>query len=201
MKSISRPLIKFVPAVLALALVFLPVALRYTARFGLSSQVAVTLYAAFVLQIALALAPAFWTGVRTARGLVILLLWLTPYFVYAAGTGDFRVLALAKLVMLGVVPLAIYRFSPVSDFAILSWQDIAVAIWLISAVLSGQLKGIWNVPVNLDFMSRLFLIAVASWCWTFVRPVPRLGYRFQLSWPALTQASLNLFISPRWPCP
>ncbi len=73
----------------------------------------------------------------------------------------------------------------------LAWQDIAVAIWLIAAVLSSQLKGIWNVPVNLDFMSRLFLIAVASWCWTFVRPVPRLGYRFELSWPALKESSLN----------
>jgi len=51
--------------------------------------------------------------------------------------------------------------------------------------------GIWNVPANLDFMARLAVIAVASWCWVFLRPVPGLGYRFSLSRGTVRAAAVN----------
>ena len=83
------------------------------------------------------------------------------------------------------------RFPPRKPDAF-SWQDACVAVVLVGFVLSGQLKGIWNVPLNLDFMSRLFLITVASWCWTFVRVVPELGYSFRLSREVVKQAALSI---------
>jgi membrane protease YdiL (CAAX protease family) len=97
-----------------------------------------------------------------------------------------------------------------------SWQDLCVAVVLVGFVLSRQLRGIWNVPVNLDFMSRLYLITIASWCWTFVRPIPELGYSFQVSKTVARQAAINFVLfalialpaslamhftrwNPRWP--
>ena len=91
-----------------------------------------------------------------------------------------------------------------------------MAVVLVGFVLSGQLKGIWNVPTNLDFLSRLFLVTVASWCWTFIRVVPELGYSFRLSGEVVKQAAINFALfaaiaipsslaihftrwNPRWP--
>jgi membrane protease YdiL (CAAX protease family) len=91
-----------------------------------------------------------------------------------------------------------------------------VAVLFVGFVLSGQFKGIWNVPRNLDFMSRLFLISVASWCWTFVRVVPDLGYCFRSSREVVKQSAINFGLfaiialpsslamhftrwNPRWP--
>jgi membrane protease YdiL (CAAX protease family) len=41
-------------------------------------------------------------------------------------------------------------------------------------------------------MGRLFLIAVAGWCWVFLRPVPELGYELRLSWTVCWLAALGL---------
>ncbi len=114
-----------------------------------------------------------------------------PYLLYATGTGGFHPLALGKLVGVALLPLAIYRFFPVGNLTALNWQDVLTASFLIAVVLSGQLRGIFAVPVNLDFMARLFLIGVASWTWTFLRPVPGLGYDLRLSLTVLKQAALN----------
>jgi hypothetical protein len=72
-----------------------------------------------------------------------------------------------------------------------AWQDLAAAVWFVGVLLSHQLAGIWAVPVNLDFMARLFLICVASWCWVFERPVPALGYEFSFSARSVAAAALN----------
>ena len=120
---------------------------------------------------------------KTRYSLLIFLiaLWCLPYLIYAAGTRDFRWSALLKLFALAAVPVLIYSRFPPRRLDVFSWQDFAVAVLLIGFVLTGQMTGIWNVPVNLDFLSRLFLIAVASWCWTFIRVVPELGYSFRIS--------------------
>ena len=180
---------KLLLVVVTLALVFAAPAVRYATRFALPLHTALFLYAAFILQVCLAIAPAF-SAPRFDRRLM-LLVWLTPYCFYAVGTNDFRALALTKLLVLPVFLIGLYRFFPLTTLETLHWQDVAVAAVLLAAVLSGQLKGIWNVPVNLDFMSRLFLIAVASWCWTFVRPVRGLGYRFVWYWQLVGHASRN----------
>ncbi|MDQ2842782.1 MAG: CPBP family intramembrane metalloprotease, partial [Acidobacteriota bacterium] len=118
-------------------------------------------------------------------------LWCSPYLLYAFGVGDFRWGPLLKLLAVALPLMAIYSLAPIADPRLFAWQDAAIAILLIGFVLSGQLKGIWNVPANLDFMSRLFLIAVASWTWVFLRPTPGLGYTFHLSASVLKQAGLN----------
>jgi membrane protease YdiL (CAAX protease family) len=95
--------------------------------------------------------------------------------------------------LLGVsVPLVlVYRLAPVRDLARFCWQDLMVAVWLIAALLGHQLTGIWKTPTNLDFMGRLFLIAVAGWSWVFLRPVPGLGYDFRLSSRIMGAAGWN----------
>ena len=128
---------------------------------------------------------------RSWRSLFLLPLWCSPYLVYTIGTRDFHWVALAKLLAIGMPVLVVYRFIPVLNLRILNWQDVAVAILLVAFVLSGQLKGIWNVPANLDFMSRLFLVTVASWSWVFLRPVPGLGFSFLVSVTMLKEVALN----------
>ena len=168
-------------------------AYTYSGRYALSPSGAIGIYAAFVLLLMLSLAPA-WSGTRRMRFPRVLLfipLWCLPYVIYAAGTGDFRWSALLKLLLLSASPVWIYSRFPPRRPNRFSWPDACVAIVLIAFVLSGQLRGIWNVPVNLDFMSRLFLITVATWCWTFIRAVPELGYSFRITGPVLTQAAIN----------
>jgi membrane protease YdiL (CAAX protease family) len=80
------------------------------------------------------------------------------------------------------------------SFRVLSWQDLAAAAWLATVLLFHQLKGIWNVPANLDFMARLFLIGIASWTWTFIRIVPELGYEFSFSAKTFGVAGLNFVL-------
>jgi hypothetical protein len=120
----------------------------------------------------------WFTSRRRTPALV--LIWVAPYLIYAAGTGDFRWSALATLLAVGAALVVLYAWFPVREEAQFGWQDAAVAGVLIAVVLSRQLRGIWNVPQNLDFVGRLYLIGVAAWCWTLVRVVPGLGYDL---WP------------------
>lgn len=182
-----------------LALVFAGVAQFYARRYALPARSAFSVYFAFVLLLALLLAPAFsrreiipQRPVQRSWGSLLLVpLWCSPYLVYTIGTRDFQWVALGKLLAISMPVLVIYRFIPVLNVQILNWQDVVVSILLIAFVLSGQLKGIWNVPANLDFMSRLYLVTVASWSWVFLRPVPGLGYSFRISSSILREAALN----------
>jgi membrane protease YdiL (CAAX protease family) len=65
------------------------------------------------------------------------------------------------------------------------------AVWMVSIVLFHLFKGIWNVPVHLDFMGRLFMVSLGLFCWTYIRPVPDLGYRLEFSKKALLAAASN----------
>jgi membrane protease YdiL (CAAX protease family) len=168
-------------------------------RYSLPLRCEAGLYLCLVLLATLAAIPA----VPVSRKLVARVLsrrrwplllfgvWLLPYLVYGVACGDFRWPALLRLLALSVPPLVLYRAAPVRNLALLSWQDVIAWSWLMLAVVLRQLTGIWNVPVNLDFMSRLFVIAVASWCWVFIRPVTNLGYSFSVSWRTLRAAAVN----------
>ena len=152
-----------------------------------------------MLLLALLLAPAFSQRQvlpeehvqRVWRPLLLVPLWCSPYLIYTIGTHDFHWSALGKLLAISVPVLVVYRFIPVRHPSMLAWQDVLVAVLLVAFVLSGQLKGIWNLPVNLDFMGRLFLLTVASWSWIFLRPIPELGYSFLVSGSVLQQVALN----------
>ena len=207
-----------------LGILFAAVAHTYLWRHPIPKPAAISIYVAFTLLLGLALAPGFLTSTNAPRDsrtrpntlLALICVWCFPYLVYAAGTGDFKWIALLKLLAIAVPLLATYALLPVKDAHAFSPQDAFVAVLLIAWVLSGQLRGIWNVPTNLDFMSRLYLITVASWCWVFVRVVPELGYRFSFSGEVVRQASINFVLfaliavpsslalhftkwNPRWP--
>ncbi len=217
-----KPSRSFLAGTVLLIVIFAAAGISYLHRYPVSAPAVIGIYLAFILLLVLSVAPAS-KGTRqvkslsTSRGHVFFVaIWCLPYFVYAAGTGDFRWTALLKLLAIAAAPVVIYsRFPPCKPDAF-SWQDACVAVVLVGFVLSGQLKGIWNVPLNLDFMSRLFLVMVASWCWTFVRVVPELGYSFRLSREVVKQAAVNFSIfaviavpsslamhftrwNPRWP--
>jgi len=217
-----RPSRSFLAVAVLLAILFAAVARSYLRRYGLPVPAAMGVYFAFILLLLLALVPGFQAR-RVQQPLgghqplwVFVPLWCLPYLLYTAGTGDFRWTALLKLLMVAVLPLLIYSEFPPRKMHVFSWQDACVAVLLITFVLSGQMRGIWNVPTNLDFMTRLFLITVASWCWKFVRVVPELGYSFRLSGQVMKEAAINFGIfaaiaipsslalhftrwNPRWP--
>jgi membrane protease YdiL (CAAX protease family) len=216
-----KPSRSFLAGTVLLIVIFAAAGISYFHRYPVSALAVIGIYLAFILLLILSIAPAS-KGTRqgkplsTPRAFAFVAIWCLPYFIYAAGTRDFRWTALLKLLAIAAAPVAVYsRFPPRKPYAF-SWQDACVAVVLVGFVLSGQLKGIWNVPLNLDFMSRLFLITVASWCWTFVRVVPELGYSFSLSREVVKQAALNFAIfaviavpsslamhftrwNPRWP--
>ncbi len=185
----------------ALALFFAVAARLFFQRYSLPHRQEWALYACLILLLFLAALPALPLSRRLAYSwrhrrwtpLLILLFWLLPYFIYAAGTSDFRWTAITRLLAFCAPPLLISFLSPDRDTGRHASLDIFVWLWLTLAVVLRQLSGIWNVPVGLDFMARLFVIVVASWCWVFVRPVPELGYTFSLSFRTLRSAALNFF--------
>lgn len=189
-----------------LACFFGAVAPRYIERYHIGFGPAAGIYCCFVLMLVLVVVPGV-SGTRTwireqfvnagsvlrrvSECVVILLLWCLPYAAYAAGTGDFRWAALARLIGSAAPLLIIYRLFPVPDASRFAVQDSVVAVWLVAVLMSHQLNGIWNVPANLDFMARLFLISIASWTWVFVRRVPQLGYEFSFSVKTWSSAGIN----------
>jgi CAAX protease family protein len=176
------------------ALVFAYVARVYADRYALAPFSAACIYLSFISLLALVLIPGFFKSLPPKLpgfSHFLVPLWCAPYLIYALGTGNFHGASLLKLLAIALPVWAIYRFLPVQDSHTFNWQDGAVAVLLVLVVLSHRTRGIWNVPVNLDFMMRLFLISVASWCWRYVRPVPGLGYEFRLSIEIARQATLN----------
>ena len=190
---------RFTSTLAVLAAVFAFIAYEYARRYALPLKPAAGVYLCFMLLLAAALAPGFpslgaqFGDVLPPKRRILFLVTVgsVPYLLYAAGTGDFRWAGLVKLLAIAAGLAAIYTRFPVRHVDRFNAQDACVAVALIGIVLSGQLRGIWNIPLNLDFMGRLFLVAVSSWCWFFVRNVPRLGYEFRFSTQVIKQAVLN----------
>jgi membrane protease YdiL (CAAX protease family) len=189
----------FAALMAALAVIFAAAARVYLQRYPLPMAAVAGIYVCFILSLALALAPGL-RGSRAAlerwfmprrKAPALVLIWVAPYLIYAAGTGDFRWSALATLLAVGAAMVALYACFPVHEKAEFGWQDACVAGVLIAVVLSRQLRGIWNVPQNLDFVGRLYLIGAAGWCWTLVRVVPGLGYELTLRVRTLKAAGVN----------
>ena len=186
----------------ALAGVFGAAAVDYIRRYDLPAAAVVGIYVCFVLLLLLVIAPGFSSSrhlIATHVGPKWTAVLLPPavclcYCTYAAGTGDFRLSAFGRLLALAAFPCSLYTLAPVLRLSRFAWQDACAAVFLVAAVLSGALKGIWAVPANLDFMTRLALIGVASWCWVFLRPVPQLSYEFRLSRQILRAALLNFVL-------
>ncbi len=174
----------------ALGVFFAISAFSFFARYHLPLHSKLALYGCLLLLLIYSAAPA---TSRDRQGAVIrlLALLLLPYLLYAAGTGDFRWPALFRVIAICAPPFLIYSRIPVRDPAALGWQHAFAWTWLTLVIVLRQTNGIWNVPASLDFMARLFVIAVASWCWVFIRPVPGLGYDFRLSLRTLRAVALN----------
>jgi membrane protease YdiL (CAAX protease family) len=187
---------RFIAVVAGVALALLPVAVGYVKRYEIPYWSAGGIYACFLLLLVYVVAPAVPNKLIPGRHAVLKigLMLALPYLVYAAGTGSFHWLALGRLVAVVAPVLIIYSALPVLDAAKLSWQDIVVAIWLVSVVLFHFLNGIWTVPANLDFMSRLFVVSLGALSWTYLRPIPNLGYELVFSRNALLAAATNFVL-------
>ena len=198
--TVRRPSVwPFTGVIAGLAAAFLPVAAGYLKRYSLPLSSAAAIYGCFLLLLIYLIAPAM----AAARGLLgkvivgqykaatVLALVILPYVLYVAGTADFRWQALVRLVAMAAPVLLVYSVFPVRDAAKFNWQDAWVAIWLVPIVLFHLFKGIWNVPANLDFMARLFLVSLGALSWTYIRPLPDLGYRLDFSRRALFAAAQN----------
>lgn len=161
----------------------------YFRRYQVGGARSAAIYACLMMLLALSLAPGFpplrsllRERVNGLQGAAYgLLFFLVPYLIYCAGTGDFRWPALAKLFGLSALPFALFAAFRARSPGRMNWQDVVVLLWLILPVLFGKIAGIWNAPVNLDFMARLFLLGVGSWSFLIWRRVEGSGYEFRCS--------------------
>jgi len=198
-RSSPWPLIAVVAGV---ALALLPVAAGYLKRFSLSLSSAAGIYSCFFLLLTYAVAPAMSAGrslfggliARRHKAVIISLILTLPYVCYAAGTADFRWPAAGRLIAITAPSIFLYSLFPVHDEARFNWQDTLVAIYLALIVVFHLFKGIWNIPVNLDFMGRLLMVTLGVLSWTFVRAVPDLGYQLECSKIALLAAMKNFVL-------
>jgi len=174
---------RFAAIYAALALFFGAYSVHYFRRFSLGAAGKVSIYVCLMLLFGLALAPGFPQLRRVVRerrrGPWGAALFLVPYLIYCAGTGDFRWTAFGKLLGLASLPLLLYAAVPVRRPGRLNWQDAVVLLWLLLPVLFGKIGGIWNVPENLDFMARVFLLGVGAWSFLIARGVEGSGYEFR----------------------
>ncbi|MDR3703876.1 MAG: type II CAAX endopeptidase family protein, partial [Candidatus Sulfopaludibacter sp.] len=118
--------------------------------------------------------------------------FLVPYFIYSAGTGDFRWWSCARLLALAALPLGLFAAAPVRHSSRMNWQDALVLLSILTPVVLGWIGGIWNVPVNLDFMTRVFLTAVGAWSFLIIRGLSGAGYSFRFSRVMLSDALISL---------
>lgn len=168
-------------------------------RFHLSAVEVAALYGCLAWLLGLYLAAGFaaprtWLAARLRRPPGVawcLAVFLLPYLLYCAGTGDFRWIAFAKLLALAALPFGLFALAPVRDRKRLNWQDGVVLLWLMLPVLTGQIAGIWTKPVNLDFMTRAFLVGVGSWSFLIWRGIENSGYEFRFSWTLARDAAAN----------
>jgi hypothetical protein len=168
-------------------------------RYPVDGPAAISIYACLLFLLALFLGPAFPTsrdwlrerfrGPVGALGCVVL--FLLPYAVYAAGTNDFGWAAGGKTLALAALPFVVFAVFPVSDRRELHWQDGLVLLWLALAILTRQIRGLWNVPVNLDFMARLFVVSVGAWSFLIWRGIENSGFEVKFSRRILVHALLN----------
>lgn len=199
--SADRSRWAFASVVAAIAIALLPVANGYVKHYSLPLSAAVGIYGCFVLLLVLMVGPAMEAGrallgrliAGRYRAVVVVALLIVPYLLYAAGTRDFRWLALVRLVAIAAPVVAVYSLFPVRDQTRLGWQDVLVGVGLVAIVLFHLFNGIWNVPVSLDFMGRLFLVSLGALCWTYIRPVADLGYRLELNFRVLRATATNFF--------
>jgi len=165
-------------------------------RYPVGLAAAASIYGSFVFLAALYLAPGFaavreWLRQRV-RPAIAPVIFVLPYLLYAAGTRDFRWLALAKLVLMCAVPLGLFAIAPVAKPRRINWQDAVALLWLYVPVQFHLTSGIWTVPVNLDFMARLFIVGVGAWSFLIVRGVESAGYDFAISTAIVRDAALSL---------
>jgi len=123
---------------------------------------------------------------------VCVAVFVLPYLLYAAGTNDFRWIALAKLLMMTCLPFSLYVLMPVKRPLRMNWQDVVVFLWLVLPMFFRRIDQIWNVPVNLDFMARLFIGSVAAWAFIFWRGLEGVGYEFCITWATIRAGLTNL---------
>lgn len=199
MFSAKRPWLPFAATLVALALVFAWYAHIQLVRYPMPPVEAAAIYACLLLLFALYLAPGFDApreflrarigGLRSSA--VCLILFLAAYLLYCAATGDFRWIAFGKLIALAALPLGLFALAPVREPSKLNWQDALALLWLMLPVLFGWIAGIWTKPVNLDFMTRVFLVAAGSWSFLLFRGTAGAGYRFAFPLAVLRDAALN----------
>ncbi|MFY9727649.1 MAG: type II CAAX endopeptidase family protein [Bryobacteraceae bacterium] len=198
--AVGRQWLRFALLFAALALFFAWYEILEFPRYPIGVLPAVAIYICLLLLLILCLAPGFdvsrqWLSQRV-RGpwgaSVGVAVFLVPYFIYCAGTGDFRWWACARLFAFAVLPFGLFAAAPVRHADRMNWQDALVLLWILTPVLFGRIGGIWNIPVNLDFMSRLFLTAVGSWSFLVIRGLSNSGYNFQFSRVILRDALVSL---------
>ena len=181
-----------------LAMLFAAVAIPYSKRYHLRFEAAAGIYGCFLLLLWLALLP----GVRPGQALLSQIrprwrnaLWFfsfcVPYLLYALSTGDFRWAAFLRVLSVALTPTLLYLAFPSRHPDRFNLADLGVAVFLITVVLDGWMRNVWRLPVNLDFMGRLLLIASVATTWSSVRPVPGLHFHLEFTRKVLRAAGLN----------
>ncbi len=189
----------FIAVYLALLALFVYAGAIALDRYPVGAWEAASIYGCLALLFGLYLVPGFaaplaWLWARLhgpQRAALCVLVFLAPYLIYCAGTGDFRWPAFAKLAGLAVLVFELYAIAPVRDPTRIAWQDALVLAALILPLLAGAAGGIWNKPAGMDFMARAFLVAITSWGFVIWRRVDGAGYRFALSREILRDAAVN----------
>lgn len=199
-----RRWLSFIAVYVALLALFAYAGAIALRRYPVGAWEAACIYGCLALLFGLYLAAGFggpreWLRARChgwghiwARAAGCVFLFLLPYLLYCAGSGDFRWPAFAKLAGLTTLVFELYALAPVRDPKRIAWQDAVVLAALILPLLFGAAGGIWNKPAGMEFMARTFLVAVTSWGFVIWRGTEGVGYRFTLSRRILRDAAVNL---------
>ena len=113
--------------------------------------------------------------------LLLPLVLLIPYLIFAGATQTFRWEAAGRLTLYAVLPSGILLVGRRERApARIRWQDALAMLALGVPLAAGWLRGIWTWSEELGFFQALFAVPVGAFAFMVVRELEGVGYR--LGW-------------------
>lgn len=130
-----------------------------------------------------------WAVESRWTALLLPLLLLAPYLVYALGTATLSALALAKLLAYIAAPVLLLLPDRLGKAERAGWRDFLAMAVLAVPIPMQWLQGVWVLPDGLDafrqgfgirdfyFFQPLFCVAVGAYAFLVIRNLEGVGYR------------------------
>ena len=107
---------------------------------------------------------------------------LLPYAVYAAGTGAFSFMALAKIVAYVALPVMLLWPDRLRRADRFGWRDGAAMVTLVLPIMARWMYGVFTWPVELYFFLPLTAVSIGGYVFLVLRGLDNAGFALLWQW-------------------